>query len=93
MRTIDTDLMDDRLVVSPRAARRLLDTGNTRLYELLAAGELDSYRDGRSRLQLNRYVVSCADVSPMSSAQPAKRKAALYGQVRALHKPRAARLA
>jgi hypothetical protein len=49
MRTIDIDLMDDRLVVSPRVARRLLDTGNTRLYELLAAGELDSYREGRSR--------------------------------------------
>jgi hypothetical protein len=49
MRTIDADLTDDRLVVSPRVARRLLDTGNTRLYELLAAGELDSYREGRSR--------------------------------------------
>jgi hypothetical protein len=49
MTIIDTDLMDDRLVVSPRVARRLLDTGNTRLYELLAAGELDSYREGRSR--------------------------------------------
>jgi hypothetical protein len=49
MSTIDTDLTDDRLVVSPRVARRLLDTGNTRLYELLAAGELESYREGRSR--------------------------------------------
>jgi hypothetical protein len=49
MRTIDNDLTDDRLVVSPRVACRLLDTGNTRLYELLAAGELDSYREGHSR--------------------------------------------
>ena len=46
---INTETTDDRLVVSPRVARRLLDTGNTRLYELLAAGELDSYREGRSR--------------------------------------------
>jgi excisionase family DNA binding protein len=49
MRTIDNDLTGDQLVVSPRVACRLLDTGNTRLYELLAAGELDSYREGRSR--------------------------------------------
>jgi hypothetical protein len=49
MGTIDTEPTDDRLVVSPRIARRLLDTGNTRLYELLTAGELDSYREGRSR--------------------------------------------
>jgi hypothetical protein len=40
---------DERLVVSPRRARHLLDIGNTRLYELLAAGELDSFLDGRSR--------------------------------------------
>jgi hypothetical protein len=39
----------ERLVVSPRRAQFLLETGRTRLYELLAAGELDSYHDGRSR--------------------------------------------
>ena len=39
----------ERLVVSPRRARHMLDCGNTRLYELLAAGELDSFLDGRSR--------------------------------------------
>jgi hypothetical protein len=39
----------ERLVVSPRRAQFLLETGHTRLYELLAAGELDSYQDGRSR--------------------------------------------
>jgi len=37
------------LVVKPRIACRLLDCGNTRLYELLAAGELQSFLDGRSR--------------------------------------------
>jgi excisionase family DNA binding protein len=35
--------------VSPRRACLLLDVGNTKLYALLAAGELESYRDGRSR--------------------------------------------
>jgi hypothetical protein len=40
---------DERLVVSPRRARHMLDCGNTRLYELLKNNELDSYLDGRSR--------------------------------------------
>lgn len=37
------------LAVTPRQACRLLAIGNTRLYELLAARELESYRDGRCR--------------------------------------------
>jgi hypothetical protein len=50
MKVITTELNNaERLVVSPRHARQLLDTGNTRLYELLAAGELDSFLEGRSR--------------------------------------------
>jgi hypothetical protein len=40
---------DERLVVSPRRARHMLDCGNTRLYELLKTNELESYLDGRSR--------------------------------------------
>jgi hypothetical protein len=52
--------MDERLVVSPRHARYLLDVGNTRLYELLAANELDSFLDGRSRKitveSIHRYI-------------------------------------
>jgi hypothetical protein len=51
---------DGPLVVSPRHARDLLDMGNTRLYELLAAGELDSFLDGRSRKitieSIHRYI-------------------------------------
>jgi excisionase family DNA binding protein len=39
----------EALAVSPRQACRLLGVGNTRLYELINAGELDSYRDGRMR--------------------------------------------
>lgn len=37
------------LAVTPREACRLLSIGNTRLYELIAAGELESYLDGRAR--------------------------------------------
>jgi len=37
------------LVVSPSKAMRMLDCGRTRLYQLLDAGELDSYLDGRAR--------------------------------------------
>jgi len=35
--------------VSPRTACNMLDVGMTRLYELIAAGEVDSYLDGRAR--------------------------------------------
>jgi hypothetical protein len=37
------------LVVKPKAACRMLGCGNTRLYELLNARELDSFLDGRTR--------------------------------------------
>jgi hypothetical protein len=39
----------DPLVVKPKDAWRMLACGNTRGYELLAAGELESYKEGRSR--------------------------------------------
>ena len=37
------------LVVKPKVAWKMLACGNTRGYELLAAGELESYKEGRSR--------------------------------------------
>jgi hypothetical protein len=37
------------LLVKPKEARRMLACGQTRLYELMAAGELRSFSDGRSR--------------------------------------------
>jgi len=40
---------DEPLVVSPRRARLMLDCGNTRLYELISARELESYKAGKSR--------------------------------------------
>jgi excisionase family DNA binding protein len=43
-------LQNRQLVVKPRKAGFMLDSGLTRIYELINAGELVSYRDGRSRL-------------------------------------------
>jgi excisionase family DNA binding protein len=40
---------DEPLVVPPKVACRLLSVGETRLYELIADGELDSFKDGVSR--------------------------------------------
>jgi Helix-turn-helix domain len=40
---------DEPLVVSPKRAQRILDIGHTRLYELLAARELQSFKEGKSR--------------------------------------------
>ena len=48
------------LVVKPKIAWRLLACSNTRGYELLSAGELESFLDGRSRkilvVSINRYI-------------------------------------
>jgi hypothetical protein len=40
---------EEPLVVSPRRAWRMLDCGNTRGYGLIAAGELETFKDGKSR--------------------------------------------
>jgi hypothetical protein len=40
---------DERLVVSPRRAAVMLDCGVTRLYELIANREIESYKDGAAR--------------------------------------------
>jgi hypothetical protein len=37
------------LVVKPKVAWKMLACSNTRGYELLAAGELQSFKDGKSR--------------------------------------------
>jgi hypothetical protein len=48
------------LLVKPKVAWKMLACGNTRGYELLAAGELDSFRDGYSRKitveSIHRYI-------------------------------------
>jgi hypothetical protein len=48
------------LVVKPKVAWKMLACSNTRGYELLNAGELDSFLDGRSRKitveSIRRYI-------------------------------------
>jgi hypothetical protein len=48
------------LLVKPKVAWKMLACSNTRGYELIAAGELDSFRDGRSRKitvdSIRRYI-------------------------------------
>jgi excisionase family DNA binding protein len=43
------DLHLEPLAVSPRQACVLLNVGNTKLYQLLGSGELESYLDGGAR--------------------------------------------
>ena len=49
------------LAVSPRVASRLLSLGNTRLYQLIRNGEIDSYLDGKrarriTMASIKRYI-------------------------------------
>jgi len=46
-RTVDSHL--EPLAITPRQACVLLGIGNTRLYQLIGNGELESYLDGRAR--------------------------------------------
>ena len=65
---------DERLVVSPRRAKHMLDCGNTRLYELLNSEELESYLDGRSRKiiveSIRRYIDKRLSTAKERSAVP-----------------------
>ncbi len=56
------------LIVKPKTAWKMLACSNTRGYELLAAGELDSFRDGRSRKivvdSITRYIARRLGAAP-----------------------------
>jgi excisionase family DNA binding protein len=75
MSTQSTGLSDweGALLVKPKAAWRMLGCSNTHGYELLAAGELDSFRDGRSRKitveSIRRYIARrlAASTGPRST--------------------------
>jgi hypothetical protein len=66
------------LVVKPRDARHMLACSNTRLYELLAARELDSFLDGRSRKitmeSIRRYITRRLPPSEGASPEPQPRR-------------------
>jgi excisionase family DNA binding protein len=65
------------LVVKPKVAWKLLACSNTRGYELIAAGELESFRDGRSRkitvASIHRYIaqrLAAAEKAASAALQP-----------------------
>jgi hypothetical protein len=67
------------LVVKPKAAWRMLACSNTRGYELLNAGELESFLDGRSRKitveSIRQYIARrlAPVVSPTTDTEPRRR--------------------
>ena len=66
------------LLVKPRAACSLLGCGNTRLYALLAAGELESFLDGRSRKitveSIQRYIARQLASAGLTNTSPPRRR-------------------
>jgi excisionase family DNA binding protein len=56
----------------------MLACGNTRLYELIAAGEIESYRDGRSRkipvASIQAYVRQRIEAERAASGRGAPRR-------------------
>src|SRR5262252_5962179 len=64
-------------VVKPREACRLLACGTTRLYELIGAGEIDSFLDGRSRKiaveSIRRYIARRFPANAASTEPQPKR--------------------
>jgi excisionase family DNA binding protein len=72
------------LAVSPREAGRLLSLGQSRIYNLMRAGELQNYEDGRSRRILltsihdyvARRIAASADGWQQWEHSPPKLKAA-----------------
>jgi hypothetical protein len=61
------------LVVKPKVAWQMLACSNTRGYELLATGKLDSFLDGRSRKitveSIHRYIAQRLASSQGTTAQ------------------------
>jgi hypothetical protein len=66
------------VVVKPKIAWKMLSCSNTRGYELLAAGELESFRDGRSRkitvASIHQYILR-----QLSCSEPGKNRKSLPG--------------
>jgi hypothetical protein len=82
MSTESAELSDweGALLVKPKVAWKMLACSNTRGYELIAAGELDSFLDGRSRKitveSIHRYIerrLVPTDNSVSTNARPRSR--------------------
>lgn len=73
--THHTDI--EPLAVRPREACLLLSVGMTRLYELIGAGELQTYREGRSRritmASIRARVVRLASAGNGEQPEPRRR--------------------
>jgi len=69
------------LVVKPKDAWKMLSCSNTRGYELLATGELESFRDGRSRKivvsSIHRYIAMRLAEAQRTAAPPKARTSPL----------------
>jgi hypothetical protein len=67
------------LVVKPKTAWKMLACSNTRGYELIAAGEIDSFLDGRSRKitveSIHQYIARrlAPAVTPTKDTKPRRR--------------------
>jgi hypothetical protein len=61
----EQELSFEPLLVKPKTAWHILACGNTKGYELLAAGELESFLDGGSRkitmASIHRYIARCLE--------------------------------
>jgi hypothetical protein len=65
----------EQLLVRPHEAWKMLACGNTHGYELLNAGELDSFLDGKARkivvASIHRYIArKLAAATPKATPQP-----------------------
>ena len=62
------------LVVKPRQARQMLSCSQKKLYELLSRGELQSFKDGRSRKivveSIRQYIIRRLAAPPQSKLKP-----------------------
>jgi excisionase family DNA binding protein len=85
MTTIDpgvTGRAIEPLAVSPKQACLLLSIGNTHLYDLLHAGELDSYLDGSARKitvesirrRIARLLAAAGSTTAAVEAAPSRRR-------------------
>jgi len=67
------------LVVKPKIAWKMLACSNTRGYQLIAAGELESFRDGRSRKitveSIHRLIARRLAAEKAATAAPQLRRA------------------